>query len=114
MTSVQRLDRGEFALGSRVRMSQPKLMSMVWMVTEFQPGRSFSWAARTPGLSSTGEHYLFGGEHGPLTVRLVVRQTGPLAPLTGLFYSGLTRRYMQMEAQGLKARSENSPAISAS
>jgi hypothetical protein len=39
-------------------------------------------------------------------VTLSIRQTGPLAWLMGLLTSRLTQQYVQMEATGLKRRSE--------
>jgi hypothetical protein len=37
-----------------------------------------------------------------VTVELGTAQTGPLAWLVGILYGRLTRRYIGMEAQGLK------------
>ena len=39
-------------------------------------------------------------------VTLSIRQSGPLAPIIGHLYAGLTRRYLNMEAQGVKQRCE--------
>ena len=40
MISVQRLDSAPFGIGSRVRIRQPKLKTMVWRVSEYEQGRS--------------------------------------------------------------------------
>jgi hypothetical protein len=40
-------------------------------------------------------------------VTLWIDQTGPLQPILGLFYKGLTRRYIQTEIEGLKRRCES-------
>jgi len=102
MTSVERLDRGPLARGSRAHVKQPKLPGVVWTVTDLEPRRSYTWTARNPGITSVADHQLSPGPDDTVTVRLSVRQTGPLAPLLGLLASGLTRRYVNMEAEGLK------------
>ena len=110
MTSVQRLDEGPFAVGSRARVRQPKLPAAVWEVVELEPAVSFSWTAKTPGITSTAEHRLTPRPGGGVGVTLSIRQTGPLSPFVALFTSRITRRYVQMEADGLKRRCESFPA----
>jgi hypothetical protein len=39
-------------------------------------------------------------------VRQRIEQRGPLGALVGVMLRRLTRRYLELEAQGLKARSE--------
>jgi hypothetical protein len=39
-------------------------------------------------------------------VRLTLDQSGLLAPVVGAFFGRLTRRYVDMEADGLKRRCE--------
>jgi uncharacterized membrane protein len=102
VTRVQRLDDGPFEKGSRARVNQPKLPPAVWTVTEFDPGRSFTWESRTPGIVTTAAHVLTGDG-----VKLTVAQKGPTAPLVSLLYGRLTRRYATMEAEGLKRLAES-------
>ena len=75
-----------------------------WTVTEVVPGRSFTWQrdgarAATPPAGTRSRP--------PATarceVRLALEQAGPLGSLVGLLYRGLTKRYVQMEADGLTA-----------
>ena len=106
MARVELLDCGPLAVGSRVRISQPKLATLVWTVTELEPGRSFTWTAHSPGLFLKGEHCIDPAPGGRVTVTLSMRQGGVLAPLVHLVYGGLTRRYITTEAEGLKGRSE--------
>ncbi len=113
ITSIERLDRGPFARGSRARVRQPKLPAVVWTVTDLEPRRSFTWTARNTGITSVADHQLAPGPGNTVTVRLSVRQTGPLTPLLGLFASGLTRRYVNMEAEGLKRYCEADAVASA-
>jgi uncharacterized membrane protein len=50
MTSVQRIDNGRFAVGSKARIRQPKLLPAIWQVSEFDPAKNFTWATHTPGV----------------------------------------------------------------
>jgi uncharacterized protein YndB with AHSA1/START domain len=102
--SVQQvsLDR-PLAVGAVAKIRQPKLPPTAWTVTEVVPGRSFTWEARAPGSRAVGEHEVTPTGDGTCDVRLRLEQTGPLGSLVGLLYRGLTKRYVQMEADGLAA-----------
>jgi hypothetical protein len=52
------LDPGPFRLGSRALVRQPRLPSAIWHVTEFEPGRGFSWENNSLGAYSVGEHWI--------------------------------------------------------
>jgi hypothetical protein len=77
----------------------------VWEVTDVQPGRSFTWVNRSLGLTSTGTHSVERQDDGLSLCSLTIEQVGALSFLV-LPFRGLTRRYVQMEAAGLKSRSE--------
>src|SRR3954451_687414 len=103
---VEVLDGQPLHVGSRVRISQPKLPTAVWEVVELHPGRSFTWTNRSPGMTSTGVHAVSPEVGGGAVATLALDQSGPLSFLARPFL-GLTRRYVQLEADGLKARSES-------
>jgi len=105
VTGIERLDRAAFGMGSRVRIRQPKLKTMVWEVSEFQRGRLFSWHARSIGISVVASHEVRRAGHGS-SVTLRVDQEGWLSPLLKLFLGPLAQKYVEMEAQGLKKRCE--------
>jgi uncharacterized membrane protein len=107
VTHVERLDPGPFRVGSAALIRQPKLPPTVWRVTELEPRRSFSWVAGGPGVTALAGHRIEprDGDEG-VRVTLSIRQTGPLAWAYGLLISGLTRRYVEAEAKGLKRRCE--------
>ncbi|HEY1271843.1 MAG TPA: SRPBCC family protein [Terriglobales bacterium] len=105
MLSVKRLDSGPFRLGSEALIRQPRLPRVVWRVTEFEPGRSFTWEARSWGALTVASHRIIP-QAGGLRVKLAVEQTGLLVPLFGPWISKVTRQYMSMEAQGLRQRCE--------
>jgi uncharacterized membrane protein len=105
VTSVELLDPGPLRVGSRARIRQPRLPVAEWTVTDLDEGRSFTWVARGPGVRTTGTHLVEpDGDRARATA--VLEQGGPLGPVVGLLTRGLTRRYLAMEAAGLKARTE--------
>ena len=106
MISVQHLDSAPFGIGSRVRIRQPKLKTMVWRISEYQQGRFFTWEARSPGIFVAARHAVQASGRG-CVVTLSVDQKGFMAPLIKLLWGGLTRRYVEMEARSLKKRCES-------
>ena len=56
VTSIKRLDSGPFAIGSRARIRQPKLPPALWTVSAIEPGRSFTWISKGPGILVTAHH----------------------------------------------------------
>ena len=108
MTEVKRVDGEVLAPGSRVRVKQPRMPALMWEVTELAPGRSFTWRSTSPGVTTVGSHLLTSAASDRVAVTLGVRQSGALASVVALLTSGRTRRYVQMEALGLKTRCEGS------
>ena len=105
VTSVELLDVGPLRVGSRVRVRQPRLPVAEWTVTEIDAGRWFTWVARGPGIRTTGTHLVVPHGDGARATA-ILDQGGPLGPVVGFLTRGLTRRYLAMEATGLKARAE--------
>jgi len=106
---VQLLDDGPFGVGSRARLTQPKMQPMVWQVTEEQDGRSFVWRAKSRGLTMIAGHYVEGNGAGPSHVRLTIDIGGPLAPIAALAGKRV-RSYVDAEGASLKRRCEDQPA----
>lgn len=102
--AVELLSEQPLRLGSRVRIRQPKLPTAVWEVVDLQPGRAFTWTNRSPGMTSVGVHEITGSADAP-AVRLAIEQRGPLSFMARPWLP-LTRRYVEMEAAGLKQRCE--------
>lgn len=96
---------GSLAVGDRVKITQPKLGSMTWTVTAVDPGRAFDWEVRRAGVKTVARHRITAAGQGS-RLELAVDQGGPIGSLIGRLTRNLTRRYMTMEAQGAKARSE--------
>ena len=104
-TKVERLG-GPLATDAEVRIKQPKLRAAVWKVTEFVAGTSFVWRSEQPGVMTVGTHAIGAATGDRVTVTLGIRQSGTMAPVIGLFASGLIRRYVETEAASLKERCE--------
>lgn len=109
VTSVRRLSSEPLQVGSRVRIKQPRLPATVWTVSDLVEGEQFTWTADSPGVRTSASHRVVGRADGSQAM-LWIDQGGLLGSVVGLLYGGLTRRYLQMEAAGLKQRSEESAA----
>jgi uncharacterized membrane protein len=105
VTSVDLLEPGPLRVGSRARIRQPRLPVAEWTVTEIDPGRSFTWVARGPGVRTTGTH-LVEPDGDAVRATAILDQGGLLGPVVGFLTRGLTKRYLAMEVAGLKARAE--------
>jgi uncharacterized protein YndB with AHSA1/START domain len=104
-TSVRLLRPGPLGVGAAVEIKQPRLPKVVWTITAYDPGRAFTWEARSPGVHSTGEHAITPTPTGS-TVRLAFSQEGPLGTLLSLPLARLIRSYVHTEATGLKTATE--------
>jgi hypothetical protein len=93
-------------MGRRFQIEQPKLPKLVWTVSALSPGASWSWEQRTPGSRAVASHWVEPLDDGRTRVRQRIEQRGPIGAVVGLVMRGLTRRYLEMEGLGLKARSE--------
>jgi len=107
MTDVAGLDGDELAMGHRFRVRQPGLPVMVWRVTGLRDGEEFTWEARSPGVHTLASHRLSTNADGSTEITLRLEQTGPLAGFVRLLIGAKTRRYVALEAAGLKAAAES-------
>ena len=106
VTSLTLLEGTGVVPGARVRIKQPRFPHLVWEVTEVEPGVSWTWVSSSPGARTAATHLL--SSRGPTSTRVeqIIEQTGPLGALVGRLTRRLTRRYLAMEAAGLRARAE--------
>jgi uncharacterized protein YndB with AHSA1/START domain len=107
--SVERLEAGPLAVGSRTRIRQPKLPQAVWQVTEVVDGRNFTWQAKGPGMRTVGRHEVVPDGTGS-TVTLSIEQAGPMGAVAAVVWRRLTQRYIELEAESLDKRVSHEPA----
>lgn len=105
ISKIEKLSPTPLAVGLRARVRQPKLPTAIWRVTEVQLNHGFTWVSTTPGAHVTGIHTIE-----PYSDRTRASMTlifaGPIALLFGWLTRSLTQRYLELEANGLKLRSE--------
>lgn len=104
-----RLDQEPLKVGSRMRIQQPKLAPTNWVVTELEDGVGFTSRTSSPLVDVTARHRIEARGAGA-RVHLSVEFTGLLAPLVARLTRELNQRYLSLEAEGLKKRSERSAA----
>ncbi|WAC90062.1 SRPBCC family protein [Mycobacterium sp. Aquia_213] len=112
VTSLVGLDGPGLAVGNRFAIKQPGMQKLVWRVTEIDPGLSWTWVQRSPGSLVTARHDVTGQPDGRTLVRQQLDQSGPLGALVGRLMAKKTQRFLQLEARGLKARSEQLSRVS--
>ena len=107
ITSIERTDSGPLRVGGKARVKQPKLAPANFEIITWQPERGFDWVTTNLAVTAIGRHVIEPTATGA-RVTLSVEFSGPLGGLIAWFYGGLTNRYVRMEAEGLKQRSEQS------
>lgn len=106
VTSLAAVDGPGLAVGKRFAIKQPRMSKLVWKVTEIDPGSSWTWVQRAPGATASARHDVIAQPGGRTLVRQRIDQNGVLGALVGRLMGSMTKRYLKLEAQGLKARSE--------
>lgn len=106
VTSLTGRDGPALAVGRRFAIKQPGMANLVWKVTEIDPGSSWTWVQRSPGVRVSARHDVIAQPGGRTLVRQQLDQGGVLGALVGRLMLNKTKRFLKLEAQGLKARSE--------
>lgn len=107
VTSVRQLDPGPLAVGTRAAIRQPRLPPARWKVTAIDAGRGFTWVTRSPGVVITARHVVEPTPSGSRAT-LSLDFDGLFGPFVAWLTGSLNRRYLGIEAAGLKRRSEAS------
>jgi uncharacterized protein YndB with AHSA1/START domain len=96
---------GPDAVGARYAVVQPGLPKATWQITDWQPGRSFTWESSGPGLRATATHVV---QRAPAGTRasLGIQWNGPLAFLARALWGRRGQRYVDTEAALLKEQCE--------
>jgi uncharacterized membrane protein len=103
---VEVLTPAPISRGSRVRLKQPKLPEGTWDVTTWDVPTYFEWTQKTGGVTSVAGHRVEALGDGRARLTLTLDMRGFLIPIIALFYRGLTNRYMNLEAEGMKRAAE--------
>lgn len=102
--SVRLLNGKELAVGVRAAIKQPRMPLITWTVDDLTPDQGFTWTAASMGTKTVATHAIEPAPNGS-RVTLALKQTGALFRLMP-WVKSMSRRYIEMEAQGLKTRSE--------
>ena len=108
-TSVELLD-GPMRLGAKVRIRQPRLPTVIWEVTKWEPGRSWTWTATSPGARTEASHVLTRVGERTLAEQAIT-SSGPIGRPAAFVLRSLTREYLAIEAAGLKQRCEETASV---
>lgn len=84
--------------GSRFAVRQPGLPPATYEITEWTPGASFTWAARSTGVTTTASHAVTAVANGGSRVDLTVSWAGILAPIVRVLMARKAARMMESEA----------------
>jgi uncharacterized membrane protein len=106
VTSLVGRDGPDLAVGKRFAIKQPGMQKLVWRVTEIDPGSSWTWVQRSPGVLVTARHDVIAQPGGRTLVRQQLDQRGVLGSLVGRLMVKKTKRFLELEAKGLKACAE--------
>ncbi|ABL04344.1 SRPBCC family protein [Mycobacterium ulcerans] len=106
VTSLAALDGPGLAVGKRFAIKQPRMTKLVWKVTEIDPGVSWTWEQRGPGALAYARHDVNPLPGGRTLVRQQIDQRGAFGSVVGRLMTSMTKRYLDMEASGLKSRAE--------
>ena len=110
LPTVDRVERegpaAPHGVGTAYYVEQPRLRRARWEVTEWTPGKGFTWTSSAPGLSMTATHEVSATPSGGTEIVLGMHWSGLLSGPLGLLYGRMTRSYMEAEAAAFAARAE--------
>jgi uncharacterized membrane protein len=106
VTSLAGRDGSDLAVGKRFSIKQPGMSKLTWKVTDIDPGLSWTWVQRAPGAFASARHDVIAQPDGRTVVRQQLEQRGILGALVARLMITKTKRFLELEAQGLKTRAE--------
>ena len=106
VTGVELLDPGPLRVGTRAMIRQPKLPPALFEVTELDEGRSFTWVTGNAFVKVAARHSVEPIATGS-RLELSLRFSGAMGAVAGWLTRKLNRSYLEIEANGLKARAES-------
>jgi hypothetical protein len=101
------LDGAGVEVGKRFEIKQPRMPKLVWEVTDVDPGVSWTWRQKSLGSIAFASHEVTSIDPERTSVRQTIDQRGAIGVIVGALTRRMTRRYLDLEAHGLKTRSEH-------
>ncbi|WDZ86525.1 SRPBCC family protein [Micromonospora cathayae] len=102
---LERPGTGPLTVGETIRLKQHRLPANTWTVTQVD-GSGFTWTATSTGVRTTGDHRVRPAGAGRVEVSLALTMDGPMARFTTLLGARLIRRYLDLEAEGLRRETD--------
>ena len=102
---VELLTPAPITEGCRVRLRQPKLPEGTWDITVWDAPSYFEWTQKSAGMHTVAGHRVEPLGDGRTRLTLTLDMGGLLLPVAW-FYRGLTNRYTNLEAEGMKRAAE--------
>lgn len=105
MARVELLGEGPLTVGSRARVTQPRLRPATWTVTELEPPHRFVWETEALGTRLVAGHRLEPAGDGCRN-RLTLDLRGGTAPVVGRAAAHQLRRALALENDGFRRAAE--------
>ena len=105
--TAELLTPAPLAVGSRVRLKQPRLPEGTWNITAWEAPSFFEWTQRATGATTVAGHRIEALDAGRSRLALTLEMRGVLIAIMGRFYRDLTNRYLRLEAEGIRRAAES-------
>lgn len=108
VNAIERVDTGgPLGVGARFAVRQPGLPKLEYQVTEWTPGRSFTWVAKSIGVATIGRHAIEATDEG-CELTLSIEWAGPVAGVIRLLYGKKTAGMVNAEGDTFARLAETS------
>jgi uncharacterized protein YndB with AHSA1/START domain len=101
MEKIVREDKGIFDVGSSALIKQKFMPESRWMVTDINPGHSFTWKTKNIGIEMIATHRIVSNVAN-VTSMLEIELNGLLINLLGFLIEGPIARSLKEENLALK------------
>lgn len=106
VTRVHPLGNPRLETGAKFEVRQPGVPKASFTVDHYVEGRSFRWTSQTLGIKSVADHVITDDGLNRSKVTLTFEMEGRAAVIAWLLSGGKVRRFVNLEAQSLKAAAE--------
>lgn len=106
--SIESVDgaTSDMAVGSEAHVKAKGTPKATWRVTEWNPGRNFTWVTSVRGAKTVGEHVIEPAGDTSSRVLLAIEVQGLMAAIFKPLIGKGIERNLTLESEGLKRRSE--------